>query len=348
MSEQEIPIDQNLENQLAPSGHFPGTAETLATPVGSDRQVRVRIGQADNRHLRLSKEEYRARSARQREIDTQMDAETNPTQAPMTSDTAFSDGKPRQMEATPPDPTPKPIPKERGRRKGSKNKPKPAVPPDKPIGRPYPVPSTTEAPTPTDSGPCLDGHEACMEERMSRLEESVGMIVQALTERDEHTETTPPQFMSHEEAYRDPSIDVDDDDEEEEDEFDDVPESDESCDEPPLRVVATRVEDDSDFDKGLQRLQQMIVKRNPQKLFRQVWCSQLTRIAQYNEWPPERREAFDELFNSIVAHPKFIYQMSKFLRGSRSGNCIGDEQIARVCGMVAGFLTVYQLAAAGR
>jgi hypothetical protein len=91
----------------------------------------------------------------------------------------------------------------------------------------------------------------------------------------------------------------------------------------------------------------MILKRNPQKLFRQYW-HQLSRAAQYNEWLPERREAFYEVFNSMVAHPKFVHQMSKFLRGSRSGNCIGNEQIARVCGMVAGFLAVYQLAAAGR
>jgi hypothetical protein len=114
-----------------------------------------------------------------------------------------------------------------------------------------------------------------------------------------------------------------------------------------LHTVATRVEDAPDWDRGLQELQQMILKRNPQKLFRRYW-HQLTRAAQYNEWPAERREAFDESFNQIVAHPKFVHQMSTFMRGARSGNCIGNEQIARVCGMVAGFLTVYQLAAAGK
>jgi hypothetical protein len=114
-----------------------------------------------------------------------------------------------------------------------------------------------------------------------------------------------------------------------------------------VSAVAAPAEAEPEWDRGMQALQQMIVKRNPLKVFRLNWAG-LTRTAQYNEWPPERREAFDEIFNSMVAHPKFIHQMSTFLRGSRNGSCIGNEQIARVCGMVAGFLTTYQLAAAGR
>jgi hypothetical protein len=88
------------------------------------------------------------------------------------------------------------------------------------------------------------------------------------------------------------------------------------------------------LEPGLRELQQMIVKRRPDKAFRFQWAG-LTRAAQYNEWPPERRELFDKQFNAIVAHPRFIHQMATFMRGSRTGNCIGNEQ-------------VYQLAAAGR
>jgi hypothetical protein len=209
-----------------------------------------------------------------------------------------------------------------------------------------------------------------LEERMSRLERGVDMIVRALAERDERAEAPPTtRFTPSEEDCRlaglplDPNFNDDrsqdatealaeldeelqDDLDELDPDVDDEPTLGTSYDEPPP-CVATQVEDDPDLDKGLQELQRMILKRNPQKVFRQYWC-QLSRAAQYNEWPPERREAFNEVFNSMVAHPKFVHQMSKFLRGSRSGNCIGNEQIARVCGMVAGFLTVYQLAAAGR
>jgi hypothetical protein len=152
-----------------------------------------------------------------------------------------------------------------------------------------------------------------------------------------------PNTCSAAEAF----AELDEEFEDDEDAADDAPEPGESSDTPPLRVVATRVEDGADWDKGLQELQQMIVKRDPLKQFRQSWF-QLSRTAQYNEWSAERREAFNQVFNGIVAHPKFIYQMSKFMRGSRGGNCIGNEQIARVCGQVAGFLTVYQLAAAGQ
>jgi hypothetical protein len=219
--------------------------------------------------------------------------------------------------------------------------------------------------------------DPALEERMARLERGLDRIVQAIAERDERDNCTDVRAQGEESGYTSPAmtdippggpntsfssdeeligqdaaeafaeLDEEFEDDEDEDEVDDAPGPGESSDKPPLRVVATRVEDAPDWDKGLQELQQMILKRNPQKLFRQYW-HQLTRAAQYNEWPAERREAFDESFNQIVAHPKFIYQMSKFLRGSRSGNCIGNEQIARVCGMVAGFLTVYQLAEGGK
>jgi hypothetical protein len=174
-----------------------------------------------------------------------------------------------------------------------------------------------------------------LEQRMSRIERGMDMIVQALAQRDACAE--------HE------VIDFDELDEELEDDLDELDvesEPGESFDKPPPHVT-TQVEGEPELDKGLQELQQMILKRNPQKAFRQYWY-QLSRAAQYNEWPPERREAFNGVFNSMVAHPKFVHQMSKFLRGSRNGNCIGNEQIARVCGMVAGFLTVYQLAAGGK
>jgi hypothetical protein len=182
---------------------------------------------------------------------------------------------------------------------------------------------------------------------MARMERGMDMIVSALAERDERTGHSPCGCAPAQDATE-AFAELDEEFEDEGDEQligqayvgEAVPG--ESSDKPPMQVA-----DDSDWDKGLQELQQVIQKRNPQKLFRQYWA-QLTRSAQYNEWPPERREAFGEVFNSIVAHPKFIHEMSKFMRGSRSGQCIGNEQIARVCGQVAGFLTVYQLAAAGK
>ncbi len=184
-----------------------------------------------------------------------------------------------------------------------------------------------------------------LEQRMSRLERGMDMIVRHIAERDERQTQAPVQDRDATEALAELDEELEDD----LNELDAEPEQDESNDAPHLVVVATEDEPEPtpELDTGLQELQQMILKRNPLKVFRQYWC-QLSRAAQYNEWPPERREAFDHQFNTIVAHPKFIHQMSTFLRGSRSGNCIGNEQIARVCGMVAGFLTVYQLAAAGR
>jgi hypothetical protein len=315
MSDQEIP--QDLADQLAPGGRFPGEAATFAVPVGSDRPVRVRIGQADNRHLQLSREEYRVRAVRQKEIDAQANADANPNQEP---------------------PASMPAPKKRGRPRGSKNKPKPpaAAQAPEPSGPPCPAPSMTAAhspiPIPTN---------AMLEQRVSRLEQGVDKIIDILTN---------PRIAEEPDLPNDDELDVVDDEMDEQDDPDDLefePEPGESFDDPPQRVVATPVENDAVFDKGLRDLQQMILKRNPQKQFRQSWYN-LTRAAQYNNWPPERREAFDQLFNSIVVHPKFVYHMAKFLRGSRNGNCVGNEQIARVCGMVAGFLCVYQLATAGQ
>ena len=181
---------------------------------------------------------------------------------------------------------------------------------------------------------------------MSRLERGLDMIVQALADRDARQEpvcTEPPNA--------DHLFDDGDDEYDPSDELGAGPGpmvvTDVDHEAKTVSAVAVPAEAEPELDKGLQALQQMILKRNPLKMFRIYWAG-LTRTAQYNEWPPERREAFDEVFNSMVAHPKFVHQMSTFLRGSRSGNCIGNEQIARVCGMVAGFLTVYQLAAAGR
>lgn len=350
MTDPQIPPD--LENQLAgPGGHFPGTAETLATPVGSDKPVRVKIGQADNRHLQLSREEFRARSARQREIDDQVDPNVDPTQDPQLGTNPSAAAK---NALTPPA-----VPKKRRLPRGAKDKreTRAGAQPEKLIGQPSPAPSTTEAPAPPIPIPT----DAMLEQRMSRLERGMDMIVRHIAERDER------QAPDHETT---PDIDVNQtlvgelDDEgnvyDPDDELaDGALDPGEPRDTPPMVVTdvdhatktvtatVTHTEDNPDLDKGLQALQQMILKRNPQKVFRQYWC-QLSRAAQYNEWPPERREAFDHQFNTIVAHPKFVHQMSTFLRGSRSGNCIGNEQIARVCGMVAGFLTVYQLAAAGR
>jgi hypothetical protein len=335
MTDSQIPPD--LENQLAgPGGQFPGTAETLATPVGSDQPIQVKIGQQTNKHLQLSKEEFQARSARQREIDAQADASTDQNQEPPKR----SVSRPDQASVAP---TPKPPRKNKPYRpRGTKSQPNPVgTQPEKLIGQPCPVPSTTAAPTP----PIPISTDAMLEQRMSRLERGVDMIVRALAERDERHEQ-PHSPMSDPGDYQAVAQRLDEELQDDLDELDVEPEPRESFDEPPPHVT-TQVEDNPKLDKGLQELQQMILKRTPQKLFRQYWA-QLSRTAQYNEWPLERREAFDEVFNSMVAHPKFVYQMSKFLRGSRSGNCIGNEQIARVCGMVAGFLTVYQLAAAGR
>lgn len=332
MATDEIP--QELMGQLTPpSGQFPGTAQTLATPVGSDTPVRVNIGQSNNPALSLSKREYRERAAQQNEIDIQADASATLEQ--------------------PPNP---PSPKKRGRAKGSKNKPKPvAAPEDTLIGRPYPATSTTEAPPPIPIPT-----DAMLEARMARIERGMNMIVGAIAKRDElyrvqdesglkiappddgYSSTAITDIPAQDAAEAFAELDEEFEEDEDEDEVDDAPEPGQSSDKPPVQV-----EDDAGWDKGLEELQQMIQKRNPQKLFRQYWC-QLSRAAQYNEWPPERREAFDESFNQIVTHPKFVHQMSTFMRGSRSGNCIGNEQIARVCGMVAGFLTVYQLAAAGK
>ncbi len=344
MTDSQIP--QDLENQLAgPGGQFPGTAETLATPVGSDQPVRVKIGQQRNRHLQLTKEEYRARSARQREIDAQVDPNADPAQDPQLSraeppaQPAVRPGLPGkptqgQLIGNTNDPTSTaPLPRKPGRPKGRKGKP---------IGQPCPAPSTTAAPTPPIPVPT----DAMLDQRMSRLERGMDMIVRAIAERDERQTQPPVQEQVASEALAELDEELQDDLDELDPDVDDEPTPGASCDEPPP-CVATQVADNPELDKGLQALQQMILKRNPQKVFRQYWC-QLSRAAQYNEWPPERREAFDEVFNSMVAHPKFVHQMSTFLRGSRSGNCIGNEQIARVCGMVAGFLTVYQLAAAGR
>ncbi len=347
MTGSQIPSD--LENQLAgPGGQFPGTAETLATPVGSDKPVRVKIGQADNRHLQLSREEYRARSARQREIDAQTDTTTDPTQDPQLGTNPSAAAKNAlTSNAVPPKPPRKNKPHRPRKRKSGPNPVGDQQ--EKLIGQPYPAPSTTAAPIPIPT-------DAMMEQRMSRMERGMDMIVRAISERDERAEAPQTQFTPSEEDCRlaglpqDPDFDDEDDDEPDDDS--DKPEpyvagDVDVEDEPPLHVAGAQVELAPELDKGLQELQQMILKRNPLKRFRQFWCQQ-SRAAQYNEWPPERREAFDEVFNSMVAHPKFIHQMSTFLRGSRSGNCIGNEQIARVCGMVAGFLTVYQLAAAGR
>lgn len=319
MSDEQTPqIPLDLKQQMEPGGRFPGTAETLATPVGSDQPVRVKIGQKPNKHLQLSKAEYRKRAAEQNERDAQRAPGEDPTPPP-------------------------PAPKKRGpsRPKGTKSKPRPAVPPDQPIGRPYPVTSPTEAPTPEpDLIPIPT--DAMLEQRMARLERGMDMIVQALAARDALQDSPPPEFTPDEEELLDP-----DDFDEDEDDAGEELEPGESCDAPPLHVEVKKV-DDVDWDEQqLVRLQQMIVKRNPMKRFRQYW-HQLSRAAQYNEWSGERREAFNQVFNSMVAHPKFIYLMSKFLRGSRSGQCIGNEQIARVCGMMAGFLTIYQLASEGR
>jgi hypothetical protein len=201
----EIPLD--MQNQMAPGGRFPGTAETLATPVGSDKPIRVKIGQADNRHLQLSKEEFRARSAQQRAIDAQMDANPDPTQEPQLGINPSAAIK-NMIQATLPTSSPsKPAPKRRSRPKGAKGKaPKPAVPPDQPIGRPYPVASPT--PRETEGGPpigdpgpdpCLDGHEALMEARMSRLEAGMDKIVAAIAaihNEKAHAEAHTPEFMS--------------------------------------------------------------------------------------------------------------------------------------------------------
>lgn len=326
-------IQQDLENQLAgPGGQFPGTAETLATPVGSDKPVQVKIGQADNRHLQLSKEEYRARSARQREIDAQTDAGTDTPQPVSHAEPPVQP----YIRTGPPG-------KKRSPPKSTRRTPKPVgAQPEKLIGQPSPAPSTTAAPTPPIPIPT----DAMLDQRLSRLERGMDLIVQALAERDKFDERRDPVRLVEDNTLDKP-VELDEELQDDLDELDAAPEPDEPCDEPPLRVVATQVDDEPELDKGLQELQQMILKRNPLKRFRQFWCQQ-SRAAQYNEWPPERREAFDRVFNSMVAHPKFVHQMSTFLRGSRSGNCIGNEQIARVCGMVAGFLTVYQLAAAGR
>jgi hypothetical protein len=351
-----------MQNQMAPGGRFPGTAETLATPVGSDKPVRVKIGQADNRHLQLSKKEFRARSAQQRAIDALMDANPDPTQEPQLGTNPSAATK-NMTQATLPTSSPsKPAPKRRSRPKGAKGKaPKPAVPKDQPIGGPYPATSPTpvQVPAPTPTDPAV-----FMEERMERLERGMDKIVAAIA-AIHNEKARAPQFSNYGGAYS-PDLDADqaladqliEDDDEElpdpdaddcDDELDEAREPGESCDAPPLEV-AGRVDGLSngiELEPGLLALQQMIVKRRPDKAFRFQWAG-LTRAAQYNEWLPKRREAFDTLFNSIVAHPKFIHQMATFMRGSRSGQCIGNEQIARVCGMVAGFLTVYQLAAAGR
>ncbi len=351
MTDSQTPPD--LENQLAgPGGQFPGTAETLATPVGSDTPVRVKIGQQANRHLQLSREEFRARSARQREIDDQVDPNADPAQEPQLG-TNLSAAAKNALQA----------PKRRkpGRPKRTKDGTLAVAPKGPPVGPPYPAPSTTEAPAPPIPVPT----DAMLDQRMSCLERGMDMIVRHIAERDERAEhevtdvvpSAPPQDATT--AFAELNEELEDD----WDELDAEPELEpgESRDEPPMVVTGvdhaaktvtatvTHTKDNPviELDVGLQELQQMILKRNPLKVFRQYWC-QLSRAAQYNEWPPERREAFDEVFNSMVAHPKFVHQMSTFLRGSRSGNCIGNEQIARVCGMVAGFLTVYQLAAAGR
>ena len=348
MSEQGIPMDQNLENQLAgPGGQFPGTAETLATPVGSDKPVRVKIGQADNRHLQLSEDEYRARSAVQKEIDAQTDSTTDPTQEPQMNSSSVQNSPPSLPHLNPPLPKP-PRKKKHGPPNGPGSRPKPAgAKQEKLIGQPYPAPSTTKTPAPPVPTNAAQLVTDDLSDRMSRLERGMDMIVRHIAQRDERqTQAPDPDVdqtlvgeLDDEGNVYDPGDEL----------ADDALDPGESSDAPSLVVVATEDEPEPapELDAGLQALQQMILKRNPQKVFRQYWC-QLSRAAQYNEWPPERREAFDEVFNSMVAHPKFVHQMSKFLRGSRSGNCIGNEQIARVCGMVAGFLTVYQLAAAGR
>jgi len=328
---------ENLENQLAPEGQFPGTAETFATPVGSDKPVRLKMGHPDKRHLQLSKEAYRARSARQKELDAQTENE-DPSHKP--------------SPASPP----KPAPKKRGRPKGSRNSPRVApgaAKQDPLIGRPCPAPSTDQTP------PVPIPTNAMLEQRMARLEQGMDLIVRALADRDARSDHAAADSIAHHYAGQGALAELDEELEDDLDEFDAEPEPEpepgESHDAPPLRVAATRVDDsgpgsgagDPVFERGLRDLQQTIVKRNPQKLFRQYWY-QLARAAQYNEWPPERREAFNTIFDSTVAHPEFIYHMSKFLRGSRNGQCIGNEQIARVCGMMAGFLAVYKLAATGR
>lgn len=326
MSDEQTPqIPLDLKQQMAPGGQFPGTAETLATPVGSDQPVRVKIGQKPNKHLQLSKEEFRKRAAAQKELDAQRRPGEDPT---------------------PPPPTPNPAPKRHspGRPKGTKSGPRrgPAVPPDQPIGRLYPVTSPIEAPTPQ---PIQIPTDAMLEQRMERLERGMDMIIRALAVRDAQREEVPPEFTPGEEALLDPE-DFDEDEEDYSD-IDEELEPAETFDAPPLRVEVKKADDVDLDEQQLQRLQQMIVKRNPMRLFRQYW-HQLSRAAQYNEWSAERREAFNQAFNSTVVHPKFIYLMSKFLRGSRSGHCIGNEQIARVCGMMAGFLSIYQLASQGR
>jgi hypothetical protein len=214
-----------------------------------------------------------------------------------------------------------------------------------------------------------------LEQRMSRLERSMDMIVRALAERDARQEHVPthdgagyiaatttdfdsrigPNTCSQDAAEAFAELNEEFDEELDLDELDpdvgtepgSMVVTDVDHEAKTVSAVAAPAEAEPEWDRGMQALQQMIVKRNPLKVFRLNWAG-LTRTAQYNEWPPERREAFDEIFNSMVAHPKFIHQMSTFLRGSRNGSCIGNEQIARVCGMVAGFLTTYQLAAAGR
>jgi hypothetical protein len=354
-------LPPDLENTMAPGGSFPGHAQTLATLVGSDTPVQVKIGQNNDPALSLSKTAYRERAAQQRDIDAQTGAGTPPTQGP-----------PQVTNFEKPEPPPEQPPRaKRGRPKGARNKPKPAGPKAPPSGPPSPAPSTTAAPVPIPppNKPALTTAlgSALMEERMARLERGLDRIVGAIAERDEmyrvqdegNGYTSPAMtdippggpntsFLSDEELTEEDEDEVDEPDDGDDFLHGTEPvEPGESSDKPPLRVVATRVEDAPDWDKGLEELQQMIQKRNPQKLFRQYWC-QLSRVAQYNEWRPERREAFDKTFNEIVAHPKFVHQMSTFMRGARGGNCVGNEQIARVCGMVAGFLTVYQLAAAGK
>ncbi|KPL13128.1 hypothetical protein AMJ85_00275 [candidate division BRC1 bacterium SM23_51] len=323
---------ESLESQLAPGSQFPGTAETFATPVGSDEPVRLKVGHPDKRHLQLSREEFRALSARQKELEAQASADQTPKL-------------------------------KRGRPKGSRNSPRVAPGAAKqnpPIGRPYPAPS----PTPDPAPPIPIPTDAMLEQRMARLERGMDKIVAALAQRDAAQDscsmcpqppiqTGTPHYPEAYDSYEEEDEPIEQ--EEPNDDDDDEEVEGESQDAPPLRVVAKRVDDsgpgsgagDPVFERGLHDLQRMIVKRNPKKLFRQYWCH-LTRAAQYNEWPPERREAFNQIFDSFVAHPEFIYHMSKFLRGSRNGQCIGNEQIARVCGMMAGFLTVYKLATTGQ
>lgn len=309
-------ISQDVQEQMAPGGRFPGYAETLATPVGSKQPVRVKVGQKDNRHLCLTKEEFRKRSAQQKSLDAQSDQLPAPQ----------SQNEPKSA-----------APKKRGRPKGSKNRQKGADQPGELIGRPYPAASTTAAPAPAPiepGGPSLS-------QRMDRLEQSLETIARHLNAPPIEAPRSVPA-----ECPCDPEQSDDDDDVDEvEDDPNSAPERARAAEDAP--TGGESAESAQEWDRGMQALQQVIVKRDPKKQFRRQWYS-LSHIAQYNEWPPERREAFDTLFDSIVAHPKFVHQISKFLRGSRSGQCIGNEQIARVCGMMAGFLTVYQLAQAGK